>query len=77
MNVDKQLLEVPDDTKNANSVKEEILERLLIDKKINKETFDHYNYNWHVIILKKSWFRKWKDIWSNKEDGYIYKYVKF
>ncbi len=76
--IDNGLLELPGDTKNANIVKEVVLDQLLRDNLITKEQFLEYTENWQVIVIKRSWFKKWWDKYaSGTADNYVYNIVKF
>ena len=74
----KLLEEVESNTLNYNSAKELVLNRLYMDKVITDEQRLKYIENWNIIVIKKSWFMKWANKFSNtnKED-YILKYVRF
>ena len=76
--VDSMLLEIDSEIKNSNIVKDIVLARLADDGVIPKEVFETYSEKWQIIVVKKSWFRKWMDKFAkDKEDAYIYKYVRF
>lgn len=76
--IDGQLLSLEQDIKNANGVKQLVLEQLVRDNLITKDQSLEYIENWQVIMVKRSWFQQW---WlkygAGKPDGYIYNYVKF
>lgn len=72
MQMDSVLMELEDYTINANIVKTIVLNRLVLDNIITEEQHKKYNDDYHIIIIKTSWF---KNIFLNIKD-YIYKYVK-
>jgi hypothetical protein len=77
MNLDSQLISMPEDVQNANQVKEIVLGTLLVNEVITKEQYVTYTEDWQIIIIKPKWFSVWaKKIGINTLD-YIYKYVKF
>ena len=62
---------------NSNVVKEVVLNQLLNDEAITDEQHAEYYADWHIIILKKSWLKKWSDrVLKGDKDTYIYQYVK-
>jgi len=76
--IDGVLVEIDSMTKNANLCKEMIIDKLFKDGIINQEIASEYTEKYQIIIVKKSWFKKWLDKFSdNKEDSYVYKLVKF
>lgn len=77
MSIDQQLLELPNDTDNANSVKEIVINRLLVDGVITDEQALEYADKWQVIVIKRSWFKRWMQAFNKTKDGYQYKFVKF
>ncbi|MCK9430397.1 MAG: hypothetical protein M0R17_10385 [Candidatus Omnitrophica bacterium] len=78
MQVDTNLLEMEADLTNVNSVKEVVLSRLLTDEIITSEQAQEYSEKWNVIIIKPSWFKRWKNKFKpNSDDSYMYKYVRF
>ena len=76
--IDGMLIEIDDNIKNANIVKEIILERMVFDNIIDSEQQKEYLEKWQVIIVKKSWFTSWvaKHTKGDK-NGYYFKFVKF
>ena len=77
--IDSILVNLEDETKDANTVKDIVLCRLLASKVITDEQAKEYSEKWQIIIIKRSWFEKWRLIFSSEKDknGYIYKYVRF
>lgn len=76
--IDGFLLEIEENTKNANLVKEIVLESLAKHDVITQEVATEYSEKWNIVILKRSWFEKWfKTFHPNGKDGYIYKFLKF
>lgn len=81
MQIDSMLTEMEGFTENANSVKELVLAKLCIDGVITMEQYNEYADLYQVIVIKSSWFKKWKAMFKpnekEKEGVYQYKYVKF
>lgn len=76
--IDGFLLEIETYTKNANITKDIVLARLANDGVITEEQLNNYSENWQIVIVKKTWFKKWMDKFCKDESNlYIYKYVKF
>ena len=77
--IDEQILNLEQDTKNANILKEIVVRQLLDDKVITEEQADEYVTKWQIIIVKYGWFERWfKSLNSNKlQSAYTYKYVRF
>jgi len=70
-------LNVAENTKNANGVKEIVLARLLLDKIITKEQYTKYSENYQVIVVKAGWFKTWMKVFNKKSENWYYKYVRF
>jgi len=78
MEIDKTLLEIQSYVENANHVKEITLNRLLVDNIINNEQAKEYAEKWQIMVIKKSWFKRWTEAFGEKLKGdYIYKFVRF
>ena len=76
--VDSMLLTLEDDIKNANTVKEVVIERLLKDKVLTEEQAEEYMDKWQMIIIKPSWFERWMEKLNIKTpNNYRFKYVRF
>ena len=76
--VDSMLLTLEDDIKNANTVKELVIERLTKDKVITSQQAEEYEDKWQVIIIKPAWFERWMEKLKIKTpNSYRFKYVKF
>ena len=77
--MDSNLLTIEEDTKNANVVRDIVLGRLLTDKIITEEQAKDYSEKWQVIVVKRSWFKRWLDVFckGKEKDNYFYKYVRF
>ena len=71
--IDGMLLEIQSFTENANAVKSLILTKLFNDKIIDKEQWAEYEEDWHIIVIKRSWFKK---ALSNNKDDWSYQFVK-
>ena len=64
-------MDLTSETKNANMVKDILLQKLLEDEVITEDQHNIYSKNWHIIIVKKNWFQKLtdkdnKDVWYFK-----------
>ena len=76
--VDSMLLTLEEDIKNANAVKDLVIQRLLDDKVITDQQAEDYADKWQVIIIKPSWFERWMEKLKIKTpNSYRFKYVKF
>ncbi len=76
--MDLMLTDIEQHTKNANSVKQSVLNRLYMDGVITEQQAMHYGENWQVVVVKKSWYTTWLEKFAKKDnDNYIYKYLKF
>ena len=78
MEIEALQLEIDSYTKNANVVKELVIQRMLLDGVLTPEKAEEYGSKWQVIVFKKNWFKHWVDVFSKKEpSGWGYKFVKF
>lgn len=78
MQIDSMLIELESHTKDANVVKEMVLQRLFDDGIITTEQAQYYSENWQVIVIKKGWFERWFNKFrKGTTDGYQFKYVCF
>jgi len=78
MQIDNTLLDIQNYIEDANSIKDIVLHRLLVDGIINDEQAIEYSEKWQVIVIKKSWFKKWTEKFSNYNvTNYLFKYVRF
>lgn len=76
--IDSILVEMEQMTKNANICKDIIIDRLLKDGHITPDIASDYISKWQIIVVKKSWFERWMEKFSNdKPNSYVYKLVKF
>ena len=76
--IDGLLLEIGDNTKNANIVKDSVLERLKLDGNLTEKQATDYREKWQIIIVKKSWFTSWVEKHTKGDkNGYYFKFVKF
>ncbi len=76
--IDSMLLSLEGDIKNANTVKDLVIQRLLDDKVITDQQAEDYADKWQVIIIKPSWFERWMEKLNIKTpNSYRFKYVKF
>jgi hypothetical protein len=76
--LDSMILSLEEDIKNANTVKDLVIQRLLDDKVITDQQAEDYADKWQVIIIKPSWFERWMEKLNIKTpNSYRYKYVKF
>lgn len=77
MSIDKYMLDIDSNTKNANMIKDMVLDRLRTDGLITKEQATEYMNKWQMILIKASWFKRWMNAFNREQDGYYYKLVKF
>lgn len=77
MTIDQQLLEIEDNTRNANTVKELVIGRLLTDKVITEDQAREYTEKWQVIVIKTNWFERWMNAFNKEKGSYRLKFVKF
>ena len=76
--VDSMLLTLEEDIKNANAVKDCVIQRLMDDKVITSQQAEEYADKWQVIIIKPAWFERWMEKLNIKtSNNYLYKYVRF
>ena len=75
--LDSELVNIDSDIKNAQAIKNTVLEVLAKNGIINDEDREIYLSDYQIIIIKKSWWHNWKDIFGkDAEAGYHYKFVK-
>ena len=76
--VDSMLLTLEEEIKNANTVKDLVIQRLVDDKVLTDQQAGDYADKWQVIIIKPSWFERWmKKLNIKTPTNYRYKYVRF
>lgn len=76
--IDGELINIAEDTANANMVKDTVLQRLKEDNVLTEEQLKEYGNSWHIIIIKKGWFKNIIDrMGMDKTSSYFYRYVKF
>jgi hypothetical protein len=76
--VDSMLLTLEEEIKNANTVKDLVIQRLVNDKVLTDQQAGDYADKWQVIIIKPSWFERWMEKLNIKTpNNYRYKYVRF
>ena len=75
--LDPQLVSIENDIKEAQAVKNTVIEVLLENDIIAGADADVYRRDYQIIIIKKSWWYGWKSIFGeNASSGYHYKFVK-
>jgi hypothetical protein len=75
--MDSQLVNIDSDIKNAQAIKDTVLELLGNHGFLNERELDVYRHDYQVIIIKKSWWHNWKTIFKDSSSpGYHYKFVK-
>jgi hypothetical protein len=76
--LDSMLLTLEEEIKNANTVKDLVIQRLVDDKVLTDQQAGDYADKWQVIIIKPSWFERWMEKLNIKTpNNYRYKYVRF
>jgi hypothetical protein len=76
--LDSMLLSLEEDIKNANTVKDLVIQRLVDDKVLTDQQAKDYADKWQVIIIKPTWFERWMEKLNIKtSNNYLYKYVRF
>jgi hypothetical protein len=76
--LDSMLLTLEEEIKNANVVKDCVIQRLVDDKVLTDQQAEDYADKWQVIIIKPSWFERWMVKLNIKTpNNYRYKYVRF
>lgn len=77
--MDRMMFELDYFLKNSNIVKELVIQRLLKDGVINDTQACEYTEKWNIIVVKPSWFEKWRNKFRGdiNNDNYVYKFVKF
>jgi hypothetical protein len=75
--LDSELVNIDTDIKNAQAIKNTVLDLLLNNEVISEENSEVYHRDYQIIMIKKSWWHNWKDIFGkDAEAGYHYKFVK-
>ena len=78
--IDNQLLDLEQDTKNANKVKDLVIVSLIKKGFISEEDGSDYAERFQVLIYKGSWFERFFNKFvkndTNKMDGYFYRVVE-
>ena len=77
MKIDGMLIDLEDHLNNYNNVKEVVLDRLVKDGVITQEQATEYTEKWNVMLVKPSWFHRWKKRFSNDNSDYLIKYLRF
>ena len=76
--LDSMVLSLEEDIKNANTVKDLVIQRLVDDKVLTDQQAKDYADKWQVIIIKPTWFERWMEKLNIKtSNNYLYKYVRF
>ena len=75
--MDLQLVELPSVTENGNKVKNLVIQQLHKDGVITQEQWEEYTTSWNIILIKPSWFQRWKSKYFPNSNDYMYQYVKF
>ena len=75
--LDSQLVNIDIDIKNAQAIKNVVIGVLLNNEIISEENAEVYHRDYQIIMIKKSWWHNWKEIFGkDAEPGYYYKFVK-
>lgn len=86
--IDSILVSMESIVKNAEVVKGMVIDRMKTEKLITEEQAVEFSEKWQIIIIKRSWYKKWwKKYFDNEPDddgvldkegnSYQYKLVKF
>ena len=57
--LDSQLVDIESDIKNAQAIKDTVLNVLCKNNNISDEDWEMYRTDYQIIIIKKSWWRNW------------------
>jgi hypothetical protein len=75
--LDSELVNIDADIKNAQAIKDTVLNVLRKNNSISDEDLEMYHTDYQIIIIKKSWWLNWKNIFGkNSNGGYHYRFVK-
>tara|TARA_R110000851_G_scaffold315081_1_gene477334 strand:+ start:133 stop:375 length:243 start_codon:yes stop_codon:yes gene_type:complete len=75
--LDSELVNIDADIKNAQAIKDTVLNVLCKNNSISDEDLEMYHTDYQIIIIKKSWWLNWKNIFGkNANCGYHYRFVK-
>lgn len=78
--LDNQLLDLEQDTKNANKIKDLVIVSLIKKGFISEEDGTDYAERFQVLIYKGSWFERFFNKYikngTNSIDGYFYRIVE-
>lgn len=75
--LDSELVNIDADIKNAQAIKDTVLNVLRKNNSISDEDLEMYQIDYQIIIIKKSWWLNWKNIFGkNSNSGYHYRFVK-
>ena len=75
--LDSELVNIDNDIKNAQSIKNTVLEVLFADGKISEKDIELYGIKYQIIFIKRSWWNDWKDIFGKSSTpGYSYRFLK-
>lgn len=70
-------LNMDSNVKNADTIRNIVLEQLKNDGAISNDVYEEYSTSWNIVIVKGAWYQKWFDKNKLNSDGYYYKFVKF
>jgi hypothetical protein len=80
MIIDEQGLTIESDIKNANKVKDIVVNSLIKEGLISEDDGMDYVERFQVLIYKGSWFKRFFDKYikndTNRIDGYFYRVVE-
>jgi len=72
--IDGMLLEIENYTKNAEIVKNMVINRLVKDKIITKKQGETYVNGLDISLIKRSWFQKFL---SGEKDSWVYRFLEW
>jgi hypothetical protein len=78
MKLDAMQLSLDTYVENANTVKDQVIVRLVNDKIITEEQGNEYLDKWQMIVFKNAWYKRWwkKFNSTSGENDWCYKFVK-
>jgi len=77
MKIDSETLNMGPNIKNAQTVKNCLLNKMLEEGDISNDLAKKWSEEYQVVIIKPSWWVGWKKLFGEDNgDNYIYKMIK-